>query len=593
MSDLFNDNNLFGDSFDLLQSNGNNLFGESEQATNNKASQESKTAKTSATTQAEQAFSFDDNLFSSDASAEQNLFAEPQAFRATNNNATLNNEPAQQNVDFGFDSNLFEDSSASLFGEQETKSSVPLEQNVQESENNQDINFEADLEQNLFEEPNENLQENIEETSQDKLEKKSNKKTKKIDDSPKNKGKSKKEKNAKKEKSSSKNKKKTTQTNADLVAEEAQVLQDEPKEETVEPKEDDQSTLEQEQDIKTQDAQSGKNKDDDDDKEKKNIFKNKKFIIIASSIAAAILLVVLGVVIFSGGQAEKFSTPNFMVYKRSSGTVLIIDNEKTAQGYEVVIYQNGSSQAQFTSANSTVELRLYLSTPGVFSVKVRILGASAGEHSDYSEPKTFTNFVKLDTPEVFRNQDILSWNAVANASSYKVYYKANTVTDSVDFVELPAVLGQDVVQFDLTELNAYGAGLYPVCVEAIASGEYRLNSAYSAVNHYEYHSAIDDPMAAVYDSQSKQLSFAVLKQRTKADKYLLNVSINNGTQVVKHFIIAEELESKELTYQGQEVVLYTASLSEILSGEPHALTLIAMGDGIYSTDSSAVDVLTI
>lgn len=74
---------------------------------------------------------------------------------------------------------------------------------------------------------------------------------------------------------------------------------------------------------------------------------------------------------------------------------------------------------------------------------------------------------------------------------------------------------------------------------------------------------------------------------------MLTVSLNNGSSLANHYIYVDELESSEIVHESKEAILYKASLSELLSGEPGSLTLKAVGDGVYATDSLAVDVLVV
>ena len=144
----------------------------------------------------------------------------------------------------------------------------------------------------------------------------------------------------------------------------------------------------------------------------KELFKNKKFLIILASVVLAIIVGIILIFVFSGKPGEKRHTPTFEVYQRDSGTILVVEEQDNALGYEVVISQTGKQDAVFASQSNTIELRLYLNEPGIFNVKIRVLGESASTHSDFSVSKQIANYVKLDTPLLFKDDNIISWNNV-------------------------------------------------------------------------------------------------------------------------------------------------------------------------------------
>lgn len=316
--------------------------------------------------------------------------------------------------------------------------------------------------------------------------------------------------------------------------------------------------------------------------------KKKKLILLIASGAVALIFAIVLIVVLTNRPGEKMLTPTFEVYQRENGTILVIDEQEGATGYEVVVTQTDKPDTTFASKLGTIELRLYFNEPGVFEVKVRVLGSTNSTHSDFSETKEISNYVKLETPNIFRNDNIISWNKVKNAVSYKLYYRANIIDNTVDYLELPAT--ESVVTFDMASLNEYGAGLYPICVVAIASGEYMMNSDYSQAINYEYCTALDNPLNVIYDEETHILTFVTFENRTQAERYIVTVSLDNGTRVESHYVYALDIENTQTTYENAPAIQYTIYLNEIISGKPTRLTIKAVGDGIYSSDSSIVDV---
>lgn len=524
MADNFDDKNLFGDSFDLFQSSSNDLFGGGK---NDKpANKESKPANVD--------FNFDNDLFGG---TDNNLF---------------DTKPTQVEPSKAQDlpNNLFDFSSDNLFGtsnEQEPKRQEivenqpqeieetiePIEEEISTTEEENPTTEEENYEQNQIIEEQENI-DNISE-NQEKNQEENNVKNNK------------------------KNKKKK-------------------KEKIAEPLEN------QENEQKIKNKEKPPKTEEEILKEKKK----KKLILLISSCATVLIFVIGLVVVLTNRPGEKMLTPTFEVYQRENGTILVIDEQEGATGYEVVVTQTDKPDTTFASKSGTIELRLYFNEPGVFDVKVRVLGSTNSTHSDFSETKKISNYVKLETPNIFRNDNIISWNKVKNAVSYKLYYRANIIDNTVDYLELPAT--ESVVTFDMTSLNEYGAGLYPICVVAIASGEYMMNSDYSQAINYEYCMALDNPLNVIYDEETHILTFVTFENRTQAERYIVTVSLDNGTRVESHYVYALDIENTQITYENAPAIQYTIYLNEIISGEPTRLTIKAVGDGIYSSDSSIVDV---
>lgn len=582
MANNFDDKNLFGDSFDLFQSDSNNLFGnnvtnKSTQSTTPKASNNNLQNQKSSTPKTD--FGFDNNLFG-DGFGNNDLFGSTTLPKNDNTqqpkqSATKTVQPPS-NIDFGFDDNsLFgettlpqseeikQDVPANLFEEKTLDSGDIEQQEIAEPE----VETEEDSAENTEEiaETQEEFEENVEESENEEsvdenLEQQDIDTEQTIEET---------ENTLEKQKTKSKSKKSKGSKNK-KEKESAEVVEEK----------------QEQKQIKKEKVKQPKPEKTPEQKEKEK--KRNKIIILASLILLVVIIGIVVGVILSNQPGEKMKTPTLEVYQRETGTILVVDEQEKAYGYQVVVSQTGKEDTVFSSDNGTIELRLFFNEPGVFDVKVRVLGDCEENHSEYSETKTIVNYVKLATPTVFRNGNIISWNKVDGAEYYKMYYRVNTVYNTVEFMEIPAV--NSVETFDLTELNYFGAGLYPISVVAIASGEYILNSDYSQTINYVYCTELDAPIIARYDSSSHTLMFATDANKTQAERYLIVASLDGGSELANHYVYADELEKTQISYQGVDAIVYTVRLNEILSGEPMNLTIKALGDGIYSLDSDAINV---
>ena len=88
-----------------------------------------------------------------------------------------------------------------------------------------------------------------------------------------------------------------------------------------------------------------------------------------------------------------------------------------ATGYTVKI--TGTSSTTFTTAATSYTLTNKITTKGVYYVSVRAY--KSGVASDYSNEITWNYEKKLATPTISLAGDMLSWNSITNATSYRVY----------------------------------------------------------------------------------------------------------------------------------------------------------------------------
>lgn len=323
-------------------------------------------------------------------------------------------------------------------------------------------------------------------------------------------------------------------------------------------------------------------------KERKKVHIGKIGIIIIIASVLLVALLATGMGLYIKHINTKLATPTFVINQSQISTIIEIDKVDDAYGYEVYVSQGGAEGNTFKISTNVVELKSYLNAPGVFTLKVRALGKTDNATSDYSGEQTITNFATIDTPMVFRDENILSWNPISHASGYRVYYRANLSSGEVDFVELSQ--GISTLTFDLTSLNENGPALYPVCVQAIAPSEgYYLSSGYSDTFNYEYYAQAQEPFNATYDNASKILKFRVYANSYYSNKYSVALTTQNFN-LVTHDIFVDDVSKTMDVYLGKQIIEFTVDFTEIVNENVINATITTLPDSEYSIGCDAIEI---
>lgn len=331
----------------------------------------------------------------------------------------------------------------------------------------------------------------------------------------------------------------------------------------------------------------------------------KKGVILLVVICVALLGIgggVAGMVIMNNANNKKLLTPSISVVQLYNGTVLEVKAEDRVTRYEFVITDENNNQSTITTTTNTVELSQYLSQAGTYSVKARVYGAGSGATSDFSESKSFVNYVALATPNIFINNmdkileggvelgyktntnkedDTITWEAVKNASKYYVRYGVDGQTNQVKYVEVPASAG--VVTFSLSSIYANGTGKYLISVIAVPEGGdgcYYLESGYQKLVSIEYYEKQSAPTSVTYNKTTKELQFTLDENGLFGDEFDLFITYIDGT--TKEHKIYLNISTVE---NNGGVVTIKCSLQQVASGEIVSIAIVTLSDGAYSTDS--------
>lgn len=317
---------------------------------------------------------------------------------------------------------------------------------------------------------------------------------------------------------------------------------------------------------------------------------SKKAIIIICSFAVVFAIVVTILAFYIKKINTKLAMPSCSVVQLQSATIINIDKVENAFAYEICITKEGTNApTTFKTVNTVIELKSFLNQPGQFSVKVRALGKTENATSDYSESVSITNYLTLKTPNVFKDGTILSWNPVEKAVKYKLFYRANLDSDLVDFIELDQ--NENLITFDLSLLNQYGPGLYPISVQAICGDEpYYLDSACSSIINYEYYAQLQEPAKANLNMTSKTLTFMLYKQAYLPTQFKLSVLLEGSYETEEYIIYTQELLGEDVIFNNFDAIKFSANLCDIISSEIVSATLTSITDNQYATNSNVCEV---
>ena len=320
---------------------------------------------------------------------------------------------------------------------------------------------------------------------------------------------------------------------------------------------------------------------------RKKLSKRAIIILCAVFVAIAIILTFIGLYIKKIN--TKLAIPSCSVIQLQGETIINIEKVENALAYEISISKAGTSNlATFTSSNTLIELKSLLNQPGVFNIKVRALGRTNNATSEYSDSVVVTNYIKLKTPNIFKDGSMLSWNPVEKAIKYKLFFRANLESDVVDFFEIEQ--NDNIITFDLSLLHIYGPNAYPICVQAICDEEYYLDSDYSSTINYQYYAKLQEPAMAKFNFNSKMLSFIICEQDYIPPCFKLSV-LRDTYQQEEYIIYTQEVTHKYVEYNDSDCLELTASFADILEGQITSASLMALAFNSYATNSNICDVI--
>ncbi len=270
--------------------------------------------------------------------------------------------------------------------------------------------------------------------------------------------------------------------------------------------------------------------EEEDKKQEKAHKKLIIFIVIAAVIIAGLLTAFVVINVRNDRiNNMKLDAPVLHVNQLYNGTALNVDSIPNATKYEYVISDSNGKETKIDSTNGYIELNTYLNQAGIYGVKVRAYGKGPRATSDFSEVETVMNYVALEAPRLFVNgldqdqtnknvyttnsditNDKITWNAVPNASKYRINYGVNLENDEILFFEVDARSG--INTFQLSDIYTFGPGAYIISVVAVpARNSYYLSSIYTYDDCKTIKCYLEQKMVqnAEYDKQTKTLSFGL------------------------------------------------------------------------------------
>lgn len=207
----------------------------------------------------------------------------------------------------------------------------------------------------------------------------------------------------------------------------------------------------------------------------------------------------------------------------------------------------------------------------VYSVRVKALAADGRTDSSYSELTEVYIAGKIAAPANIQvENNLLSWNAVENATGYKVVLNGVIAADGITATTL-----------DLAEL-LYSTGDYIIKIKAIGNNELYIDSEYSALKTFTYQKELSAPENLAVTAENGDV-IASWDEVKYADTYIVSVDGVESTASTNSLNITEKVA---------EVDDYSVSVRAAQNGN-----FLASGDSEavqYSTTASIADpVLTL
>ena len=292
--------------------------------------------------------------------------------------------------------------------------------------------------------------------------------------------------------------------------------------------------------------------------------------------------------------SQKLETPTFTYYQVHTGTIIEASLNQRADKYEFVITQPGKEDVSIVAKSNLLELGSYLNQPGQYGIKVRCLGKVEKAHSDYSQSQIITYKAMLEAPTIYKNpDDTISWDAIANAHGYRVYYKVDPTTNEMQYVEMTPLGNLDVVKFYLVDIYEIGQGVYPITVVAVGrSGGVYLDSAPSNTVMVNYSKQMQVPQDATYYNDTKTLKIAIDTSARIPKQFKVEVTYDNQERTkALHYVVTDDVNYKDEFVNGVSCRVYSASFSEFAIDNVLSMKITALAPDVYSTDSLATNVV--
>ena len=160
-----------------------------------------------------------------------------------------------------------------------------------------------------------------------------------------------------------------------------------------------------------------------------------------------------------------------------------------------------------------------------------------------------------------------------NAEYYLVRYGA----DKTEKIQS----GNGSSTFNLNTIYKYGAGVYQISVIAVPSEDsYYTNSEPEKVITIEYYDKQSKVTNLDYNSETKNLTFQILIDSNYGNEFDLYIT-QVGAQATEYKVYLNECE----TVEEDGILKVTANLSHIVKGDLQEISIITLGDGVYSQNS--------
>ena len=273
----------------------------------------------------------------------------------------------------------------------------------------------------------------------------------------------------------------------------------------------------------------------------------------------------------SSGSFKVTLTMTFVAPEISiNGNVISWSAVPNATGYKV--YSGTSASSQTTLVTTVTGTSYTISQPESPTSTITYYSVSA---IDTAEGTKFTESTKsnavsypisLDAPVLTLKENVVTWDAVENATGYKVYV-GRTIVGSI----LAATLDKDTRTFTIPETTEEG---YYIVVVAL-NDTYLDYTAESADAYVTYKSALDAPTLTI-DGTS-----ITWNEISYASKYQIKISgtVYDATQGTS----SKYTQDEPITVTGGNVTSY--SLAELATGS-YSITIKAISGSQYYKDSS-------
>ena len=262
-----------------------------------------------------------------------------------------------------------------------------------------------------------------------------------------------------------------------------------------------------------------------EEKEAKTFDRKKLWLTVIVSVlfAGVLIAVVLTFLLFYNSEV-----PNKV--EQRDNTYFYVEANNNYKGYRFK-FESEDQTLTFDNQSNIIYVKDMdgLIAGSKYQVSACYISEKENASSEYSEPITWTCYLRLETPMLFIEDDIITWQEIDNASYYNVQIISSNDT---------TLMQTQSASFDLNNISG---GQYEIFVSAVSDNEYYLESNLAESLNVDFSKYFQPFTSATVNLENKILTITGEQEISKID-------IKIGLVTYKDFVVKPTLEDGKYIY---------------------------------------------